>query len=101
MNLICKTIPGPAHSRTGWIAALDHESIDDSMENHSVIKRFPFYRLPALRILPFLCSLSKPDKICNRVRRLLFEQLDGELSHRSIKMCISSWFHFSIVAFLM
>ena len=38
VELILETVSWPSSSRSGWVAALDHEVIDDSVKRNAVIK---------------------------------------------------------------
>src|SRR5262252_1270755 len=38
MKLVRKLIPGSATSGAGWIAALNHEAVDDSMEDNAIVE---------------------------------------------------------------
>ena len=85
MYLIGKCITGAAAACACGVTPLNHESIDDAMEDYAIVEVFP----------------GKLDEVGNGVRRLLFEELDREVSQRRFKMCIGTGLHFSIVAFLM
>jgi hypothetical protein len=39
-KLILDYVPGPAHSGAGRVAALDHKTIDDPVEDYTVVKAF-------------------------------------------------------------
>ena len=85
VKFIRKFVARSASSRAGGVAALNHESIDDAMENHAVVK--------------FL--LRELYEIVHGIGYLLFEQPDREVAHSGFKTRVCSWFHLSIVAFLM
>src|SRR5262245_24566359 len=83
MKLVGKLISGSAASGACGISALDHETVDHSVEYDAVIE----FRI---------CEL---DEIAHRIRHELFEQFDGEVAQRCFKVRVGALFHFSIVAF--
>src|SRR5437867_13103768 len=91
--LAIERMPSELCLSCGWIsaagacgiAALNHEAIDDAMEDDAVVK----------------VLFGQLDEIRHRVGGLLIEEFDGEIPHRRFKTGVSAGLHCSIVAFLM
>lgn len=39
MNLVTELVARAAHSGAGWVATLNHELLNDAVEDHAVVKR--------------------------------------------------------------
>src|SRR5215475_6402388 len=84
MKLIRKLVPRPAHSRSVRASALNHEVRNYAVKNQPVIER-PLLFFPGLFVGELLRSFGQPDEILHRLRRFLVEQLDDNISERSLK----------------
>ena len=70
-ELILDGIARAAHAGAGRITALNHEAINNAVENHLVIEAF-------------LCQL---DEVAGSNRRLVLKQLNLKLAHVGVKNC--------------
>src|SRR5262249_55506073 len=61
------------------VAALDHEALNDAVEERSIVRR----RLvvPPLRVLPRTVAAREADEVRDRDRRLVVEELAVEAPH--------------------
>src|SRR5258705_3601105 len=89
MKLVRKGIAGSANPLAERIAALDHESGDDAMEDRPVVIRL-LHLLVRAWIAPLPGAFGKPDKILDRVRGLLIEETNGEVALRGDEARVSS-----------
>ena len=85
MDFVGKGVTGTSAAGACGIAALNHEAVDDAMEDDAVVK----------------ILFRQLDEIRHRVGGLLIEEFDGEIPHRRFKTGVSAGLHCSIVAFLM
>ena len=74
---VFEPIPRPAGSRPGRVPALDHESVDDPVEDGSRVKRLRLLEAVA-RVRPLFSSLSEAHEILDRLRRVVRHQGRGE-----------------------
>src|SRR5256884_7521898 len=89
MEFIGKLVPWPTHAIALRAPALDHELRNHTMKNQSVVER-PLLFLPGFFAGEFLRPLGQPDKIGNRLRRLLLEQPHYNIPLRSLKNRVRS-----------
>ena len=89
MELVREVVAGPAGALAEAVAPLNHEAVDDAVEDHAVVKR-RFTPFAARRIPPFLAALGEPDEVGDGVRGLLVEEPDRELAFGGGEMRVSS-----------
>ena len=70
-ELIFDGVARAAHAGAGRVATLNHEPIDNAVENHLVIEAF-------------FCQL---DEVAGSNRRLILKQLNLKLAHIGVKNC--------------
>ena len=85
MDFVGKGVTGTSAAGACGIAALNHEAVDDAMEDAAVVK----------------VLFGQLDEIRYGVGGLLIEKFDGEIAHRRFKTGVGAGLHCSIVAFLM
>ena len=74
-----ETIAGIAGPRPKRASALNHKLRDYAVESQPIIE-WPLHFLPGPRILEFLRSFRKADKIRDGLRGFFFEQADDNRS---------------------
>src|SRR6266536_390683 len=79
VDLVLELVSGTAPTRTGRVAALDHEAADHPVEDGAVVER-PLPGGSGARVLVFLRALGEPDEVAYRLRRVVVEQLDPDRS---------------------
>ena len=73
MELVGEFVARPADALAERIAALDHEAVDDAVEDDAVVVGLRDLLVRA-RVGPLLGALGESDEIRDRVRRLLIEE---------------------------
>ena len=75
----------PVHGSAGAVAeraaALDHEVLDDAVEGQTVVERIVAF-LAGKRVGPFFLAGGQTDKVGHRLRRLVVEQVDFDVTFR-------------------
>src|SRR6266852_3659604 len=89
MKFVGKLVAWPAHSAALRAAALNHELRNHAMEVQAVVERSLFF-LAGLFIREFFRAFGKPDEICNRLGRFVFEQVHHNVSLGSFKNSVGS-----------
>ena len=85
MELVGEVVARAAGALPERIAALDHERVDDPVEDRPVVVRAG--ALPArARVGPLLGALGEPHEVLHGLGRFLVEQLDRELAFARRKM---------------
>src|SRR5207249_8586474 len=74
MDFVGKGVTGTSAAGACGIAALNHEAVDDAMEDDAVVK----------------ILFRQLDEIRHRVGGLLIEEFDGEIPHRRFKTGVSA-----------
>src|SRR6266540_4886766 len=67
------------------VAALDHEVLDHAMEHEAVVVRLLHFRL-RLRVGPLFRAFGEADEVRHRLRRILLEELHGEVPRAGREM---------------
>lgn len=88
-KFIVDLVAWAAHACTGWISALDHEIINDPVENNTVIEPFSARSMKFWAVLGALSSKSSAVKSPKVVENLtflfimhLFDYILGRLKER-------------------
>jgi hypothetical protein len=79
MKFVCKFVARSAHAAAVGTTALNHELGNHAMEDQPVVES-TFFLLAGLFIREFFRAFGKPDEICDRLRRLFFEQAHHNVS---------------------
>ena len=74
------------------IAALDHEAVDDAVEDHAVVVR-RLLLLAGRRVAPLLRAVGEADEVGDRLGRFLVEQSNRERAFGRIEASVSAGFH--------
>src|SRR5262245_25990588 len=64
-DLIIETITGAAKARSGRIASLDHEPIDDAVKRGVVVEPFSFHDPSSFRIGPVFGAFRESNEVCD------------------------------------
>ena len=79
MELVGELVAGATTTGTGGVAALDHEAINDTVEDRPVIER-TLSIASGIRGLVLLRALSQPNKILNSHRGMVSKKLNGNIT---------------------
>jgi hypothetical protein len=91
VELVAELVARPAGTLSQAVAPLDHEVLDDPVENHAVVER-GFLRRPRDGIGPFLRAFGQAHEICDGVRRLPVEKSSREVAFAGFKPCVRPFF---------
>src|SRR5262249_49419921 len=73
------------------VATLNHEAVDDSVEDRAVVER-RLHFLTAARIGPLLGAVRQAGEVGDGFRSLLFEQLNVDVALGRVKMRVQHWY---------
>ena len=79
MELVGELVTGATSSGTQRAAALDHESIDDAVEDQPVIE-LSGGGLAGAWVKVLLGAIGEPDEIGHRLGGLVFEEIEGDVT---------------------
>ena len=96
VEFVGELVAGASRAGAERITPLDHEAIDDAMEDDAVVE-LAGPRLAGLRVLPFFRPLGKPDEVGDGLGGFLLEQPDREGPLGGIEQCVSAGFHRGII----
>ncbi len=86
-------VPGPAfwaaHAGAGWVAALDHESRDDAVEDGAVVE-WPFVRASGVLLGVWRGALCEGDKVFDSFWCMVAEQFDFNVTKVGVQDCSCS-----------
>ena len=91
VELIAELVARAATAGAGWVAALDHESVDDAVEDRAVIERTLLATLCILGGV-FLGSLGQTDEVFDGYWCVIAEQLNHDIAMISVQSCLGSGF---------
>ena len=91
VELIAELVARAATAGAGWVAALDHESVDDAVEDRAVIERAFLATLCILGGV-FLGSLGQTDEVLDGYWCVIAEQLNHDIAMISVQSCLGSGF---------
>ena len=79
VELVGELVAGATATGAGGVAALDHEAINDTVEDRPVIE-WTLSIASGIRGLVLLRALSQPDKIFNSHRGMVSKKLNGNIT---------------------
>src|SRR5687768_12212149 len=87
VELVPELVPGSPGAGAEAIPALDHESVDDTVERDAVVER-PRSLLAGGGIGPLPGAFSEADEVGHRIGGLLVEELDRKRSLGRVEQCV-------------
>jgi len=84
-RFVVEVVARIARSVAAWIAALHHESGDDTVKGQAVVERPSVNQFARDRVIPVLGALSEADEVGGGQRRLLVEEFAGHAAHRCVE----------------
>ncbi len=97
LNSSSKRVARAAGALAERVAALDHEAVDHAVEDEAVVVRL-LHLLARLRVGPLLRALGEADEVGDGLRRVLVEELDGELALRGGEVGVGAWLQLGLHA---
>src|SRR5699024_5120676 len=79
VELVAEVVTGAATAGAGWVAALDHETVDDAVEDGAVVER-TLLGAGCVGGLVFLGALGQADEVVHGLRGVVSEEVDGDVS---------------------
>ena len=79
VDLVLECVARPAPAASFGVAPLDHEALEDPMENQSVVVG-PLHLSAGLGVGELLRPLGEPDEVRHRFGRLLREELEMDVA---------------------
>lgn len=91
VEFIAELVARATTTGAGWVAALDHESVDDAVEDGAVVERTFLATLCILGGV-FLGSLGQTDEVFDGYWCVIAEQLNHDIAMISMQSCLGSGF---------
>ena len=79
MDLVVEVVAGSSGALTKRVTALDHEVVDDAVEDHPVVE-FVFRHRTGAGVGPFDVSGGKTDEVLHGLRCMVAEQVDRDVT---------------------
>ena len=95
MEFIGELISRSTHAGAHWVAALNHEAIDDAVKDGAVIQ-LCIGLVTSVGIDPVALSLRQLGEVSDGLGCVVREQLDGDISECGVQGCCSHSSAFSM-----
>jgi len=86
MEFIGELVSRSTHAGAHWVAALNHEAIDDAVKNGAVIQ-LCIGLVTSVGIDPVALSLRQLSEVSDSLGCVVGEQLDGDISECGVQGC--------------
>ena len=86
VELVLELVARAATAGTGWVAALDHEVVDDAVENCAIVERAGLLALCVLGGVVLL-ALGQADEVLHSYRCMVTEKVDNDITVIGVHRC--------------
>ncbi len=87
VDFVVELVARSADAAAQGIAGLDHEVLDDAVEDGAVVQRRPRLVLAGLRVGPGLLTRGQADEVLDRLGRVVAEEVDDDVAQARVDGC--------------
>lgn len=80
VELVVEGVAGATATGAGGVPTLNHEALDDPVEDDVVVQRSVGHALASLRVRPLALARCEPEEVADRPWYFLLEQFDRDIS---------------------
>ena len=87
MNLVTELVAGATHSGSGWVSALEHEALDDAVEDYAVIKALASDGCTGAGVFPLFGSGRETFEVLHGLGSVKTKQVDLDGAVVGVQCC--------------
>ncbi|MDT4862305.1 hypothetical protein FQZ97_969490 [compost metagenome] len=90
VDFVVELVARSAHAAAQGIAGLDHEILDDAVEDGAGVQRGSGLVLTGFRVGPGLLARGQANEVLNRLGRMVAEEVDDDVAEAGVDGCFCS-----------